>query len=97
MRALRYSLLLFLVFGLFFVCISAAFPVPRYRHGTRTYFVDFSGDLYVGDLKSPDGEYIEARKGIKLQSLIRKRNHWKQKVTAAVQALGLGPLSIRND
>ncbi|HAA58741.1 MAG TPA: hypothetical protein DCE42_28525 [Myxococcales bacterium] len=48
---------------------------------------DFSSDTIAGDLTRPDGEYIEARRGIKHQRLIKLREHWKKKMVQSINEL----------
>lgn len=42
--------------------------------------INFEEDTIEGDLKRPDGEYVEARKRVDHSNLIKIREHWREKV-----------------
>jgi hypothetical protein len=42
--------------------------------------INFEDDTIEGDLKRPDGEYVEARQKVEHSNLIRIREDWKEKV-----------------
>lgn len=48
---------------------------------------DFEDDTITGDLTRPDGEYIDARRKVKHQNLIRIREDFKEKVLGSVSKL----------
>ncbi len=42
--------------------------------------INFEDDTIEGDLKRPDGEYVEARKKVDHSNLIKIRESWRDKV-----------------
>ncbi len=42
--------------------------------------IDFEEDTIEGDLKRPDGEYVESRRRVDQTSLIKIRENWREKV-----------------
>ena len=42
--------------------------------------INFEDDTIEGDLKRPDGEYVEARQRVDHSNLIRIREDWRDKV-----------------
>ncbi len=42
--------------------------------------INFEDDTIEGDLKRPDGEYVEARQKVEHSNLIRIREDWREKV-----------------
>jgi len=42
--------------------------------------INFEDDTIEGDLKRPDGEYVEARKRVDHSNLIKIRENWREKV-----------------
>jgi len=42
--------------------------------------INFEDDTIEGDLKRPDGEYVEARQKVDHSNLIRIREDWREKV-----------------
>ncbi len=42
--------------------------------------INFEDDTIEGDLKRPDGEYVEARQKVDHSNLIRIREEWRDKV-----------------
>ena len=52
----------------------------------RTVY-DFEDDTITGDLTKPDGEYIDARRKVKHQNLIKIRENFKEKVLGSVSKL----------
>jgi hypothetical protein len=42
--------------------------------------INFEDDTIEGDLKRPDGEYVEARKRVDHSNLIKLRENWHEKV-----------------
>ncbi len=45
--------------------------------------INFEDDTIEGDLKRPDGEYVEARQKVDHSNLIRIREDWREKVMQA--------------
>jgi hypothetical protein len=54
-------------------------PQPRVEYEKKTV-INFEDDTIEGDLKRPDGEYVEARQKVDHSNLIRIREDWKDKV-----------------
>jgi hypothetical protein len=52
---------------------------PRVEYEKKTV-INFEEDTIEGDLKRPDGEYIESRKKVQHSNLIRIRENWHDKV-----------------
>jgi len=46
----------------------------------RKTVINFEDDTIEGDLKRPDGEYVEARQKVDHSNLIRIREDWREKV-----------------
>jgi len=77
------SLLLLLVLPL---AVRAADPAPpagaaqpKVEYEKKTV-INFEEDTIEGDLKRPDGEYVEARKRVDHSNLIKIRENWHDKV-----------------
>jgi hypothetical protein len=45
--------------------------------------INFEDETIDGDLKRPDGEYVEARRKVSHSNLIRIREDWREKVMQA--------------
>jgi hypothetical protein len=45
--------------------------------------INFEDDTIEGDLKRPDGEYVEARQKVDHSNLIKIREDWRDKVMQA--------------
>jgi hypothetical protein len=56
---------------------TAAQPKVEYEKKT---VINFEDDTIEGDLKRPDGEYVEARQKVDHSNLIRIREDWRDKV-----------------
>ena len=54
-------------------------PPPKVEYEKKTV-INFEDDTIEGDLKRPDGEYVEARQKVEHSNLIRIREDWKEKV-----------------
>ncbi len=54
-------------------------PQPRIEYEKKTV-INFEDDTIEGDLKRPDGEYVEARQKVDHSNLIRIREEWRDKV-----------------
>jgi hypothetical protein len=52
---------------------------PRVEYEKKTV-INCEEDTIEGDLKRPDGEYIESRKKVQHSNLIRIRENWHDKV-----------------
>ena len=54
-------------------------PPPKVQYEKKTV-INFEDDTIEGDLKRPDGEYVEARQKVEHSNLIRIREDWREKV-----------------
>jgi hypothetical protein len=79
------TLLMLLCLGLP-LAASAADPAPaqggkdaKVEYQKKTV-INFEDDTIEGDLKRPDGEYVEARKKVDHSNLIKLRENWHEKV-----------------
>ena len=54
-------------------------PDTRVEYEKKTV-INFEDDTIEGDLKRPDGEYVEARKKVDHSNLIKIREDWRDKV-----------------
>ncbi|HEY6100415.1 MAG TPA: adventurous gliding motility protein CglF [Anaeromyxobacter sp.] len=57
-------------------------PAPKVEYEKKTV-INFEDDTIEGDLKRPDGEYVEARQKVDHSNLIRIREDWRDKVMQA--------------
>jgi hypothetical protein len=57
-------------------------PKPTVTYEKRTE-INFEDDTISGDLKRPDGEYVEARRKVSHSNLIKIRENWRDKVMQA--------------
>jgi hypothetical protein len=57
-------------------------PKPNVTYEKRTE-INFEDDTIDGDLKRPDGEYVEARRKVSHSNLIKIRENWRDKVMQA--------------
>ena len=57
-------------------------PKPTVVYEKRTE-INFEDETIDGDLKRPDGEYVEARRKVSHSNLIRIREDWRDKVMQA--------------
>jgi len=57
-------------------------PAPRVEYEKKTV-INFEDDTIEGDLKRPDGEYVEARRRVNHSNLIQIREDWREKVMHA--------------
>ncbi len=57
-------------------------PKPNVVYEKRTE-INFEDETIDGDLKRPDGEYVEARRKVSHSNLIRIREDWRDKVMQA--------------
>jgi hypothetical protein len=62
----------------------AADPAPAGGQAKVEYekktVINFEDDTIEGDLKRPDGEYVEAKKRVDHSNLIKIRENWHDKV-----------------
>lgn len=49
--------------------------------------VDFGDDTIEGDLSKPDGQYLESRKRLRHQKLIRVRENFRPEILQSVRVL----------
>ena len=54
-------------------------PEPKVEYEKKTV-INFEDDTIEGDLKRPDGEYVEARQKVDHSNLIKIREDWREKV-----------------
>ena len=52
---------------------------PKVEYEKKTV-INFEDDTIEGDLKRPDGEYVEARQKVEHSNLIKIREDWRDKV-----------------
>ncbi len=57
-------------------------PQPKIEYEKKTV-INFEDDTIEGDLKRPDGEYVEARRRVNHSNLIKIREDWRDKVMQA--------------
>jgi hypothetical protein len=55
---------------------------PKVEYEKKTV-INFEDDTIEGDLKRPDGEYVEARRRVDHSNLIKIRENWRDKVMQA--------------
>jgi hypothetical protein len=53
----------------------------------RKTVINFEDDTIEGDLKTPDGQYLEVRKKMRHKSLIRIRTDFRREVLSSVAGL----------
>ena len=53
----------------------------------KTTVINFEDDTITGDLQTPDGEYIKARKEVRHESLIRLRENFRSLIMQSVRNL----------
>jgi hypothetical protein len=61
---------------------GGAQPQPKVEYEKKTV-INFEDDTIEGDLKRPDGEYVEARRKVDHSNLIKIRENWRDKVMQA--------------
>jgi hypothetical protein len=57
-------------------------PPPKVEYEKKTV-INFEDDTIEGDLKRPDGEYVESRQRVDHSNLIRIREDWREKLMQA--------------
>ena len=55
---------------------------PKIEYEKKTV-INFEDDTIEGDLKRPDGEYVEARQKVDHSNLIHIREDWREKLMQA--------------
>jgi hypothetical protein len=55
---------------------------PKIEYEKKTV-INFEDETIEGDLKRPDGEYVEARQKVDHSNLIKIREDWRDKVMQA--------------
>ncbi len=55
---------------------------PKVEYEKKTV-INFEDDTIEGDLKRPDGEYVESRSKVDHSNLIKIREDWRDKVMQA--------------
>ncbi len=61
---------------------AKAQPAPKIEYEKKTV-INFEDDTIEGDLKRPDGEYVESRQRVDHSNLIRIREDWREKLMQA--------------
>ncbi len=61
---------------------SGSQPQPKVEYEKKTV-INFEDDTIEGDLKRPDGEYVESRQKVDHSNLIRIREDWREKLMQA--------------
>ncbi len=61
---------------------TSAQQSPKVEYEKKTV-INFEDDTIEGDLKRPDGEYVEARQKVEHSNLIKIREEWRDKVMQA--------------
>ncbi len=79
-----FLLLVGLQIGLGFASLTAAAQDTIYKKKT---VINFEDDTIEGDLKTPDAEYLEARKRMRHASLIKIRDNFRRTVLQSVTDL----------
>lgn len=80
----RLPLGILLLGALLFAGTAAAQDDVSYKRKT---VINFEDDTIEGDLKTPDGQYLEARKQMRHRSLIRIRTHFRREVLGSIAEL----------
>lgn len=71
-----------------FVGSLAALPaVAQDDNFQKKTIINFEDDTIEGDLKTPDGEYLEARNRMRHRSLIRIRTTFRREVLGSIADL----------
>ncbi len=80
-------LFIILALGLLPLAAQAADPEPAPGGGQqpkveyqKKTVINFEDDTIEGDLKRPDGEYVESKKRVDHSNLIKLRENWHEKV-----------------
>jgi hypothetical protein len=62
-------------------------PPPGAVEYQRKTVINFEDDTIEGDLKTPDGEYLEARKKARHKSLIKIRENFRRRIIQSAGSL----------
>jgi hypothetical protein len=85
MRARKLNALLILAAaGLFLASPATAQDDVKYKRKT---VINFEDDTIEGDLKTPDGQYLEVRAKMRHRSLIRIRTEFRREVLGSIADL----------
>ncbi len=78
-------------FGIVLVVASLIFGVAVVRAEDVVYqkhtVVDFGDDTIEGDLSKPDGQYLESRKRLRHQRLIKVRENFRPEILRSATGL----------
>lgn len=80
-----YSVAIVLAVGAVFAIggVARAEEVVYQKHSV----VDFADDTIEGDLSKPDGQYLESRKRLRHQRLIKVRDSFRPEILQSVKGL----------
>ena len=74
-----------------FTLVAALFTLPLSTASAQQYakktVINFDDDTIEGDLNRPDGDYLDAMKSRKYQSLIKIRTNFKTEILQSVRKL----------
>jgi hypothetical protein len=88
MNMSRFTVVVVVILG-----VVAAMPAVAQEDGVnseggvsyqRKTVINFEDDTIEGDLKTPDGQYLEVRKKLRHKSLIRIRKDFRREVLSSV-------------
>lgn len=84
--------LIHVVAGVAVVAVAATFSAPAAAQEAgvsykRKTVINFEDDTIEGDLKTPDGQYLEASKKIRHKTLIRIREDFRREVLGSISDL----------
>lgn len=82
----RMTSTLVVVVGLFFAGLVGAQEDDSVSYKRKTV-INFEDDTIEGDLKTPDGQYLETRKNMRHKSLIRIRRDFRREVLGSIADL----------
>jgi hypothetical protein len=76
----------------FWVLGVALIALPHWVHAEEVVYqknqvVDFGDDTIEGDLSKPDGQYLESRKKLRHQRLIKIRENFRPEILQSVRGL----------
>jgi len=77
---------LLVVVGLLFAGLAHAQEDDSVSYKRKTV-INFEDDTIEGDLKTPDGQYLETRKNMRHKSLIRIRRDFRREVLGSIADL----------
>lgn len=76
-----------LALGAAMLCFAAADAYAEEVVYKKHTVVDFGDDTIEGDLSKPDGQYLESRKRLRHQRLIKLRSDFRLEILRSVRAL----------